>query len=121
MIGGIRHYYVNVANGLGGALGVPKSAEYSWNGNTRQDFANGYILWNGSAIGYKSDGSLLFPPPSSGGKYNPYQPTPTLPSGISDVTSQPPSNSTPGLNPSMYIDYGRFDKTIKLYVPRDEK
>ncbi|WP_227789267.1 PA14 domain-containing protein [Nodularia sp. LEGE 04288] len=69
--GGIRDYYVNKAGGLGGVLGAPKSTEYSWDGKTRQDFAGGYILWNGSAIGYKPDGSLLFPPPNSGNGNNP--------------------------------------------------
>ncbi|MCT7957913.1 PA14 domain-containing protein [Laspinema palackyanum] len=72
LYGGIRSYYVNTTGGLNGPLGAPKSAEYHWNGHTRQDFAGGYILWKAgqSAIGYRPDGSLLYPPPSSGGGGN---------------------------------------------------
>ena len=41
------------------------AAEYDWDKKTRQDFANGYIVWDGgSAEGYELDGSLLYPSPS---------------------------------------------------------
>ena len=60
--GGIRQYYIsNQVGGLGGVLGKPKSAEYSWEGKIRQDFEGGYILWDGRSIGHKPDGSLLYP------------------------------------------------------------
>ncbi|MBD1895739.1 PA14 domain-containing protein [Coleofasciculus sp. FACHB-129] len=66
LYGGIRSYYMDTTGGLNGPLGAPKSGEYGWNGYIRQDFANGYILWkNGVAVGYKPNGSLLYPPPSS--------------------------------------------------------
>ncbi|MDY6936858.1 MAG: LysM peptidoglycan-binding domain-containing protein [Cyanobacteriota bacterium] len=59
--GGIRNYYVNVAKGLDGSLGVPTSGEQGiGNGVIKQEFANGYILWkDGVAKGYNRDGSLL--------------------------------------------------------------
>jgi surface antigen len=64
--GGIRGYYVG-KGGLGSPLGAPKTGEYGWNNYTRQDFAGGYILWNGSATAYNYDGSLMFPPPKPPG------------------------------------------------------
>ncbi|MGB3532201.1 MAG: PA14 domain-containing protein [Microcoleaceae cyanobacterium] len=69
LYGGIRTYYVNTARGLNGPLGAPKSAEYHWNGYTRQDFADGYILWRAgqSAVGYRPDGSRLYSRSSGSG------------------------------------------------------
>jgi murein DD-endopeptidase MepM/ murein hydrolase activator NlpD/predicted esterase YcpF (UPF0227 family) len=70
LYGGIGGYYFQKAGGEKGSLGLPTSGEQGiGNGVIRQDFENGYILWNGSATGYKSNGSLLFPPsnPNNGG------------------------------------------------------
>jgi murein DD-endopeptidase MepM/ murein hydrolase activator NlpD len=56
LYGGIRQAYLR-NGGLNGWLGAPKSAEYSWQGKIRQDFANGYIVWNGSgATTYRNNG-----------------------------------------------------------------
>jgi murein DD-endopeptidase MepM/ murein hydrolase activator NlpD len=66
LYGGIGGYYFKAAGGEKGALGLPTSGEQGiGNGIIRQDFENGYILWNGSATGYKSNGSLLFAPVNS--------------------------------------------------------
>ena len=64
--GNIGNYYLQTAGGNGGRLGLPTSDQQNLSGSViRQNFENGYILWNGSATAYKSDGSLLFPPPAS--------------------------------------------------------
>ncbi len=67
VVGGIGTYYFNTANGESGRLGLPTGGENGLgNGIIRQDFENGYIIWNGrSATGYNREGSLLFPPPST--------------------------------------------------------
>ncbi|MBD2463943.1 CHAP domain-containing protein [Oscillatoria sp. FACHB-1407] len=67
LYGGIRSYYVNVAQGLNGALGAPTSGEEpTGNGQLRQNFENGYILWkDGVAQGFNLDGSSLFPTPAA--------------------------------------------------------
>ncbi len=63
LYGGVGGYYFQTAGGEKGRLGLPTSGEQGvGNGIIRQDFENGYILWNGSATGYKFDGSLLFAP-----------------------------------------------------------
>ncbi|GGA49643.1 N-acetylmuramoyl-L-alanine amidase [Okeania sp. KiyG1] len=46
LYGGIREKYRQTDNGLEGYLGAPTSAEYDWNGITRQDFEGGYITWD---------------------------------------------------------------------------
>ena len=59
LFGGIRQRYLETG-GLYGNLGAPKSGEYTWEGKTRQDFANGQIIWNGSsAQEYYGDGSNI--------------------------------------------------------------
>jgi len=59
--GSIREYYVNTTGGLGGSLGPPTSGEYSSSTGLRQDFANGYITWNGSSYeGFDQNGVPLF-------------------------------------------------------------
>ncbi|MGK7945679.1 MAG: SBBP repeat-containing protein [Microcystaceae cyanobacterium] len=64
--GGIRQHYLK-EGGLNGWLGAPKSAEKGiGNGVVRQDFANGYVLWDGSAKSYRPDGSF------NGGTFNGY-------------------------------------------------
>ena|GEM_PF-6634274 len=47
LYGGIRQKYLDIS-GLYGNIGAPESGEYSWNGEIRQDFSNGYIVWYGS-------------------------------------------------------------------------
>lgn len=69
LYGGIRQTYLR-EGGLNGWMGAPKSAEYSWEGKIRQDFANGYIVWNGrSATAYRNGSN----------NPNPGQPTPIDP------------------------------------------
>jgi hypothetical protein len=61
LYGSIREYYVNTTGGLGGSLGPPTSGEYSSSTGLRQDFANGYITWNGSSYeGFDQNGVPLF-------------------------------------------------------------
>lgn len=64
LYGGIGSYYFQTAGGEEGRLGLPTSGEQGVGNGIiiRQNFENGYILWNGTATGYNSDGSLLFPP-----------------------------------------------------------
>jgi len=66
LYGGIRQSYLNTG-GLNGWLGAPKSAEYSLgNGVIQQDFANGYIYWNGSrATAYTNSNETPSQPPPS--------------------------------------------------------
>jgi len=81
LYGGIRQTYLS-NGGLDGWLGAPKSAEYSQgNGVIRQDFENGYIIWNGSkATAYKTGtGTPVAPPPNptpgkGGIEYGSYKP-----------------------------------------------
>ena len=56
---GIRDKYVE-AEGALGALGYPTSDEYDWNGEKRQDFEGGSIVWNATG-----GARILWPPPAS--------------------------------------------------------
>jgi N-acetylmuramoyl-L-alanine amidase len=66
LYGAIRQGYLN-ESGLNGWLGAPTSGEFvSSSGFIQQNFANGYIVWNGvDAIAYESPDAPVQPPPIS--------------------------------------------------------
>ncbi|NEQ39120.1 MAG: S8 family serine peptidase [Okeania sp. SIO3I5] len=58
--GSIREYYLET-DGIKGPLGPPTTGEYPSSTGIRQDFAHGYITWNGSSYeGFDKDGVPLF-------------------------------------------------------------
>ena len=82
LYGAIRQAYLNNA-GLNGWLGAPKSGEQGLgNGSIRQDFANGYIIWNGRTATVYRNGST---PPT--------QPTPGQPTPINSNKFYKPLSS----------------------------
>jgi len=119
LYGGIRQTYLNTG-GLNGWLGAPKIAEYGLGSNIiRQDFANGYIEWNGSrayAYRYGSGRPITANPDPTPINEPPLHPNPTESNpligfshplrGAGSIT-QEPGGSTSHTGRSLYaVDYG---------------
>ena len=79
LYGAIRQKYLN-SSGLDGWLGAPTGGEKELaNGNIKQTFENGYIVWNGkNAISYKTGSgkpSNSVSPPTGDIEFGSYKPT----------------------------------------------